>query len=37
MGFKHRLMETLGIPMDQSMTWDVPPEWIVAYKKMCGR
>jgi hypothetical protein len=37
LAFKHRLMDRLEIPADQRGTWDVPQEWITAYKKMCGR
>ena len=36
-GFKHRLMEALGIPKDQFDTWNVPEDWKEAFCKANGR
>jgi hypothetical protein len=36
-GFKHRLMQHLGVPPDQFGRWDVPQEWQVVFKKANGR
>lgn len=36
-GFKHRLMEELGVPSNEFHRWDVPQAWIDAYKKAHGR
>ncbi len=35
LGFKHCLMDELGIPRTQK--WDVPPDWQKAYKEALGR
>jgi hypothetical protein len=35
--FKRRLMERLGVPISRYHEWDVPPEWIDAYKRASGR
>ena len=34
--FKHRLMDLLGVPQDQFTSWDVPKDWLEAYKKARG-
>lgn len=36
-GFKHRLMEALGVPPAQWNTWSVSQEWQDAFKKANGR
>lgn len=36
-GFKHKLMDELGISQAEFDRWDVPPEWQEAFKKANGR
>ena len=36
-GFKHRLMDHLGIPQDQFDKWNVPEEWKDVYCRANGR
>lgn len=36
-GFKHNLMDALGINPAEFDTWDVPTEWQEAFKKANGR
>ena len=34
--FKGKLMDYLGIPRDQATKWDVPKEWMYAYRRGTG-
>ena len=36
-GYKHRVMDHLGIPSDQFCKWDVPKDYQDAFKWSCGR